>query len=768
MSRFEYTPDQDQKVHAAGAISLICKPFQSHENGLPEWAKNAADAYQRTDAPPRDRVIVIAFCDRKSLGTPSIACLDFVGTTAERIEKYFRHWADPEAASQGTGTRVQGGHGNGGKCYMTQMFTDHALLHTCADGAGSRYGVEGGTTKFGWVPSRKEGRSYSVKSLRTELESALEPIGLRVDGLPTPARIAFEKATGFTLVKGVGPKFYDHKIDAKGLIALIQDHPQMLTTLEYCEVYVLYNGRVLGDANPLRPSDIEAIPGSDEPRIIEIPDMLVDPATGDLHSTTNDGSLAPGHLSLRTSRTSMRWKKKSRHTINYKSSESGFIGYRSMLEFSISSGYQNQIYGECVLDSLEVYKQNDRSTLAEAPLTRAVHEFVAEQIQVFAEEFEAKDKKDYTKRERNELSRINEALDKWKNQFIDSFVSGAFGSGGGPTGPTGLPTGKPARIDVAVTHPRLGLGVAIRPTIRFFDATGRQIRPVPYRWVSEETNVAMVDDDLMLVNSFAPGRTVVYAETTDGSLESNRVPLEVIRIRGISLAPEETTVRAGGRTQIRARCTMSSGETVDDVALIWTEGDSSIARVSSNGLVYGVHPGSTEVVAGDDKVTSENPASITVEEADGPEKDGPGSGGTGSNRGSGSGYPLILISGAVDQDPDTGEHVHFSSDEPPVMQRPLDVDRNIWWINSAAPLANMYLDKETGFGYESREWRMYHLERYCDILAQIAVTYDPQIVQQPLTAQEFFLYTSDKLAEIQLAIVEELRGFIQDGTVPEE
>ena len=40
MDKFTYTPDDDARVHAEGAIRLICKAFQSHEAGLPEWIKN--------------------------------------------------------------------------------------------------------------------------------------------------------------------------------------------------------------------------------------------------------------------------------------------------------------------------------------------------------------------------------------------------------------------------------------------------------------------------------------------------------------------------------------------------------------------------------------------------------------------------------------------------------------------------------------------------------------------------------------------------------
>ena len=140
MPRIRYTPDDDIKVHEEGAIRLICAAFQSHENGLPEWAKNAADEYARKDAPAEDRIIVILCKDASHASAASISCLDFGGMTSQVIEEHFRKWADPEASQQGGSSRgVQGGHGNGGKCYMTQMFNDYALVHTVTQGRGRSY-----------------------------------------------------------------------------------------------------------------------------------------------------------------------------------------------------------------------------------------------------------------------------------------------------------------------------------------------------------------------------------------------------------------------------------------------------------------------------------------------------------------------------------------------------------------------------------------------------------------------------------------------------
>jgi len=765
MSDFQYTPDREQKIHKQGAISLICKPFQSHQSGLPEWCKNAADAYGREGAPPEKRVIVLLFSDRKAFGSPSIACLDFVGATSSDIEKYFRQWADPNAAKQNAKSKVQGGHGNGGKCYMTQMFEKYAVFHTVLVDKGCRYGVAGGNTRFGYVPNQRKGRDYEVRDRVVELNQLLKEMGTSSTCLPDKAQESLKTGAGFTLVKGVGPSHYNRRIPVKDLISQVRDHPQMLTTLEYCDVYVISNGKILKDCNPLKPSDIEPMQGEEKPRIISIPEKLDDPLGKKSYSTTKDGACSDGHLILLSSSKSMRWSKKYRHTINYKAF-GGFIGFKGIPDFSVRSGYQDQIYGECTLDSLEQYKQNDRYRLADAPLVRAVEEFIRKKIEAYAEEFERRDRKTYSKRERNELSRINEALDRWKNQFIQNFVDGAFGSagGGGKTG-RALPSGKASRIEVSCTHSRLGIGVAIRPQIRFFDSAGKQVRPTPYRWISEDSNVALVDDDLMLINSFSPGETYVWAETVDGSLKSNRIPLQVVRIWSIRIEPTRVQLCTGSRLRVKGICKLANKEEAEDVALIWDVANSSIARVSSSGIIFGAMEGKTEVFAGDDKILSDQPLKITVTESDS-SGEGKGSGGKGAGKDRGRGYPQILVSG-VDPDPESGAPLVLSSDHPPVYQRPQDTDRNIWWINSSSPLAKMYLAKETGYGYESREWRMYHLERYIEIMAEIALSFDPRLTGE-MTVREYSMERADKLLEIHSAAAAELSEFITEGILPKE
>src|SRR3989338_2489213 len=168
MTTLTYTPDDDIQVQKEGAIRLICKAFQSHENGLPEWLKNSADAYAGENALEEKRIIFVIFDYVRKGISPSISCLDFVGMTSATIEKNFRIWADPEAAHRGRKTaNIQGGHGNGGKCYMTQMFDEYALIHTVKKGRGNRYGVVAGSITFGYVPDRQRGRDFFVKNVQT-------------------------------------------------------------------------------------------------------------------------------------------------------------------------------------------------------------------------------------------------------------------------------------------------------------------------------------------------------------------------------------------------------------------------------------------------------------------------------------------------------------------------------------------------------------------------------------------------------------------------
>jgi hypothetical protein len=549
MTDFKYTPDEEIAIHRIGAIKHMCRSFLSHENGLPELVKNSALAYLRENRKQEERVIVLLFARGRGGAPGKVGCLDFVGMTSEQIERDFKQWADPEAAMRGSerGVRVGelGGHGNGGKCYMTQMFKDYALLQTVRNNKGCLYGVAGGSVAFGYVPNVEDGRDFPVQDVPGSIDGMLGGFGMQLSGLFDTAREIGSQAKGFTLVTGVRPKEWGGAGFVQNLLESLVGHHQMITALQLCQIFAVANGQVWNSGNALSLPEINPMPGFEEARVIDVPEELPDSVSGRRVATKARESTGGGKLMIWTSEKNMRLgrgaRRQWRHTVNFHTAASGIIGKISMLALDADSSYRDYMYCDCHLDSLDEYQRNDRGPLGESPLTRAVEGWISGQVREYCREFEARERQQIRQHDRDQLSRINEWLDQWKNQFMQELMQGLFGEGNGGARPPerALPSGTPTAIEVATSYPKAGVGVYMRPLIKFYDCNGRRIRPVPFRWMSEDNNVAMVDEELMQVQTFAPGSTKIWAETLDRRVKSNEVALDVVRIREIRVTPHE-------------------------------------------------------------------------------------------------------------------------------------------------------------------------------------------------------------------------------------
>jgi len=618
---FKYTPDGEIEIHKLGAIRQMCRPFLSHENGLPELVKNSAAAYLRENRPERERVIIVTFSG-KARGTPAkIGCLDLVGMTSEQIERDFRNWGDPDAATRSSGCDIRigelGGHGNGGKCYITQMFEEYAFLHTAKDRRACKYGVRAGSVAFGYVPNMKAGRDFKVPDVASEIEGALAEAGVKVSRLPDRARNAIHNAQGFTFVCGVKPKDWTGRRAAKNLIQNLIVHHQMTTPLQLCSVYVIVDGTPHDEGKPLSLPSIEPMPDHMEPRILTIPDKLRDPVSQEVVDTTNDGGSAPGRLEIRTSEKNMRLgrggRRQWRHTVDFHTTMSGVMGRISMLQLDVDSAYRDYLYCDCYLDSLDSCQQNERRELAESSLSRAVENWISGQVREYCRGLEATERQKIRAQDRDQLSRMNEWLDEWKNQFMNDLMRGLYGEGEEDVTRRArlLPMGQAVSMRASMTNSLAGIGVYFRPKAEFFDAQGRRVRPMPYRWFSDDNNVALMDEDLMQIHTFCGGRAKLHAVTLDGRLKSNELPIEVVQIQRIRVAPKEISVCVGSRSRLEAICTLAGGQETTGVNLTWLEDNSSVARVSSSGMVYGAGAGQTKVTAVDESCRSDEAAKLS-------------------------------------------------------------------------------------------------------------------------------------------------------------
>lgn len=641
---------------------------------------------------------------------------------------------------------------------MTQMFEDHAYLYTARKNRGCRYGVKSPSVEFGYVPDKQAGRNFRIDNIPKEIEDCLKKIKLSISMLPESAAKAATTARGFTVVCGVKPKDYEGRIPAVNLIESLLVHHQMINPLQLCKIYVIVNGHPFNNGKPLSLPKIEPMSDFAEPRIILIPEKLQDPKMQRTVQTKDGGNLPTGMLYIYTSEKNMRLgrsgRRQWRHTTNFHTSQSGIIGRIPMQNLDVVSNYRDYLYCDCYLDALDQYQQNERRELTESPLTRAIENWISGQIRAYCREFEAREKQKIRQQDRDQLSRINEWLDDWKNQFMRELMQGLYGGEGDrpPSSQRSLLTGKPTAIEISCTNTRAGIGVYFRPMVKFSDAQGRRIRPVPYRWFSEDNNVAMVDEELILIQTFTAGCTQIYVATLEGKLQSNKIPIEVVRIRKIRVMPHEISLPAGSKRRLEAMCELSDGTKTSGVSLTWLEDDTSVARVSSSGMIYGVSPGQTRVTSVDESCRSDIPAIITVTAGEG----------KGKGKSKGKGYPMILIS-EVDTAPDEEQPAVFRPDEPPVMQRTQDYDSNIWWINLASPFARLYFS-DGKYGVDSEAWRMYHVERTIDVIIQIAMTKGPD--SEDMFGANDWIYRAGELeAEIRKKAVESLENFIKSGDI---
>jgi hypothetical protein len=121
----------------------------------------------------------------------------------------------------------------------------------------------------------------------------------------------------------------------------------------------------------------------------------------------------------------------------------------------------------------------------------------------------------------------------------------------------------------------------------------------------------------------------------------------------------------------------------------------------------------------------------------------------------------------IDNDPSEGLPPTFNAADPPVYQRPQDVDRNIWWINMASPLARRYVDVAKGAGAESQQWRVYHLERYIEVMVKIVLTHDFDQGDE-VSFDTMLRRWDEESANMQERISGTLTRFLDEGVLPGE
>lgn len=434
-----------------------------HGSGIAEWLKNALDNYlRRVQAGEETRSgnwpVLIDLIDGKTQRNgPNLAVIDFGGSTLKDIEQFLLLWGDRSAATHGnrsSGAQVTGGHGNGGKFYMRQMWRKGARFLTWKQGLASSLVVE----------RRTDGNTgyWELKNQSLSWRDALDEALTRTDDLggaadlfaylerADPALVAEldQQGRGLTVVIGrLATQIHSSNDVVRGgrwdyqkLVDSIRDAAQARRPIRELAIAVLANGQPI--VNRLTPEEIEDDPTWSADVVEVPPSVLVDTQ----FSTT---SASVGELVVRKADPPLIGRLKHFNSLwvidvggnpiaSYPIKELPIPGYSSLLDF---------IHAELELrfDGLDSLIENERERLVRSSTTQAILDWVAKQIWARVQVLEQAQRDSARRTDLEIASILNDQLNQHAKQFLEELqteilvdlVQDPTGGGAGPRGGAG-------------------------------------------------------------------------------------------------------------------------------------------------------------------------------------------------------------------------------------------------------------------------------------------------------------------------------------------
>ncbi len=413
-------------------LDLIGKEFRfDHAKGLAEWLKNSSDAYLREKQPDDEQFIIVRFVE-SGKQISRVECIDFVGMRKKQIDDAFKRFFDPQAAKKGAkdsaSLKTLGGHGNGGKFYMRQMFrTSKAITYR-----------DGKMNVFGFNAKKQYGFEDGFEDKPMKLAEALVYAGIDKLDLPPDVRKRLESGkTGFTVVMGEGPAKVQGTTNLTTLVDKLIFHPQARRLIDRKPISVVFNQ----EPKPTRltPPKIEPKEGFESPVVVPVPEALIH--DGQSLAFKNSKYSFAGRLVLKTSKEPLRAQLATLNTVDFLGEVGVIASYRiHELGASRFSGQVEFIYGECECPILEDPDHdcvsNDRHKLVDMDRSQAIREWVRDQVEGLAEKMETKVQQERKQQDLKNTSALNEILNRWKERFMSQVWTEMF-AGKGPAGTSG-------------------------------------------------------------------------------------------------------------------------------------------------------------------------------------------------------------------------------------------------------------------------------------------------------------------------------------------
>jgi hypothetical protein len=303
------------KVNETALVTRLVKTMVRPALGVAEMCKNCNAEMDRLKKSRAARDIVIFFKKINSKKT-KFGILDFGGMTRDTIKNNLFHWLDDSVSG---GSEFEGGHGNGGKIFALQYFSNHKWCSFKANKYNevrlNDYKKDANPTGGRYIHEPLDDNSRKVESC---LDNNLSEFDLDLkkfkelcidDNNNNFITDMFEDFNGYTFFVG------ETNIDGKSFSRVsemceqIVLEPQAYRTLKSSDVSVFNNGKLFKYDNKtfLQQLTLEPKPGFEQLTRLQVPEKIEDTFTR--ASNNSELILRTSKIQLKNSRKQKKFRR---------------------------------------------------------------------------------------------------------------------------------------------------------------------------------------------------------------------------------------------------------------------------------------------------------------------------------------------------------------------------------------------------------------------------------------------------------------------------
>ena len=152
-----------------------------------------------------------------------------------------------------------------------------------------------------------------------------------------------------------------------------------------------------------------------------------------------------------------------------------------------------------------------------------------------------------------------------------------------------------AAVRLSFTSRAMQVGQTVQLVAEPLDGGGHVLAGRPVSWVTSDASVATVTNAGM-VTAVGAGAAIITA-SSEGKSAVATITVSLVPVAGVDVTPATSNLVVGQTTRLSARLRDASGATITGRMISWSSNRSTVATVSSDGLVTAVASGTATITA---------------------------------------------------------------------------------------------------------------------------------------------------------------------------